>query len=275
MRLGYNTNGMAHHDPIAAVELLAREGYRSVAITVDQSTLNPTRSDWRAQLEELAATLERHQMRSVIETGARFLLDSNRKHWPTLMASAAEDRQRRVAFLCHCLDAARVLGSDCVSLWSGCSDDEVQLEAGLERLGEALEPVLAHAETLQMPIGFEPEPGMFIESMAHFERLLQWVDHPLLQLTLDVGHLYCLGEVPIADYIRRWSERIVNVHLEDMRAGRHEHLMFGEGEMHFPPIIEAFREVNYQGGLHVELSRHSHVAPDALRQAFEFLSPLL
>jgi sugar phosphate isomerase/epimerase len=275
MRLGYNTNGMAHHDPVEAIELLAGEGYRSVAITIDQATLNPCRPDWRVQLEQIAAVLKQQQMRSVIETGARFLLDSHHKHWPTLMASRGEDRQRRIDFLYHCIDVAQILESDCVALWSGASDDQVPLEAGLERLGAAIQPVLAYAESKAMPIGFEPEPGMFIESMAHFERLLQWVDHPLLQLTLDVGHLYCLGEVPIADYIRRWGERLVNVHLEDMRAGRHEHLMFGDGEMHFPPIIEAFREVNYQGGLHVELSRHSHMAPTAIRQSYEFLAPLL
>ena len=62
-----------------------------------------------------------------------------------------------------------------------------------------------------------------------------------LQLTLDVGHLYCQGEVPIADYILRFGPRIVNVHIEDMRAGVHEHLMFGEGEMDFPPILAALR----------------------------------
>ena len=30
MLLGYNTNGLAHHDPYQAVELLAELGYRSV-----------------------------------------------------------------------------------------------------------------------------------------------------------------------------------------------------------------------------------------------------
>jgi L-ribulose-5-phosphate 3-epimerase len=275
MRLGYNTNGMAHHDPVDAIELLANVGYRSVAITVDQSTLNPFRNDWREQLERIAAALKRFEMRSVIETGARFLLDPSRKHWPTLMASQPEDRGRRVEFLRHCIDVAHHLESDCVSLWSGVSDDDIELEGGLERLSKALGPVLAHAESVAIPIGFEPEPGMFIESMAHFERLLQWVDHPQLQLTLDVGHLYCLGEVPIADYVRRWSDRLVNVHMEDMCAGTHEHLMFGDGEMHFPPIIEAFRDVDYRGGVHVELSRHSHMAPEAVRLAFDFLSPLI
>jgi sugar phosphate isomerase/epimerase len=45
--------------------------------------------------------------------------------------------------------------------------------------------------------------------------------------------------------------------------------------MDFPPILAALREVGYGGGLHVELSRHSHAGSDALRRAREFLTPML
>ena len=75
--------------------------------------------------------------------------------------------------------------------------------------------------------------------------------------------------------VARWSSRLVNVHIEDMRAGVHEHLMFGEGEMEFPPIIAALTQNEYTGGVHVELSRHSHEAPAAAARAFRFLSPLV
>ncbi|HEX5105340.1 MAG TPA: sugar phosphate isomerase/epimerase family protein, partial [Pirellulaceae bacterium] len=185
------------------------------------------------------------------------------------------DRQRRIDFLKRAIDAAEALGSDCVSLWSGVREGDASDEATLERLAESLRTVLRHATHSGVTLGFEPEPGMFIDTMKSFSRLLQWIDAPHLQLTLDVGHLWCQGELPIADYIARWGPRIVNVHLEDMRAGVHEHLMFGEGQMHFPPILEALAKTGYQGGLHVELSRHSHEAPIAAKKAYDFLKPLL
>ena len=75
--------------------------------------------------------------------------------------------------------------------------------------------------------------------------------------------------------IRRWADRLVNVHIEDMCRGRHEHLMFGEGEMDFPSIIAALEEINYPGGIFVELSRHSHAAPEAMQQSYEFLRPMV
>ncbi len=56
-----------------------------------------------------------------------------------------------------------------------------------------------------------------------------------------------------------------------MRRGVHDHLMFGEGEIDFPPILQALREVGYTGGVHVELSRHSHDAVRTARAALAFL----
>ena len=101
------------------------------------------------------------------------------------------------------------------------------------------------------------------------------VDASNLGLTIDVGHLHCQGELPIAGRIRAAKNRLKNVHIEDMRAGVHEHLMFGEGEIDFPPVIAALAEIRYDGLLSVELSRHSHEGPEAARCAYNFLRPLI
>ncbi len=275
MLLGYNTNGLAHHDPIDAVELLAEIGYKSVAIAIDHGTLNPLVEDFSHKIEHMQSVLQRCGTRSVIETGARFLLDRATKHEPTLMTADLGGRQRRIDFLCRAIDIARDLGSDCVSFWSGILRDEASDDEALQRLVFGLRQVVDYAEEQGVTLGFEPEPGMFVDTMTSYKRLLQWIDVPHFRLTMDVGHLHCQGETPIEDFIREWGSRIVNVHIEDMRDGVHEHLMFGEGEMDFPPIIDALTEVGYNGGLHVELSRHSHDGPNAARQAFEFLRPLL
>jgi sugar phosphate isomerase/epimerase len=274
MLLGYNTNGLAHHDAASAVDLLAEIGYRSVALTLDHGMLNPYGEDVLEQLAAMRDRLDRNGMRCVIETGARFLLDHQVKHEPTLLSSDSAGRDRRIDFLSRAIIAAKTLGADCVSLWSGILRDEANDSTAWARLTEGLSRVLDVAAEHNVTIGFEPEPGMFIDTMARFEELLDRIDSPHLQLTLDLGHLHCQDETPIADVIRRWSSRLVNVHIEDMRRGVHEHLMFGEGEIDFPPILAALAEVGYAGGLHVELSRHSHDGPNAARQAFRFLVKL-
>ncbi len=271
MRLGYNTNGLAHHDIVQAIELLADIGYRSVAITVDQHVLNPFRPTLQTEVGRVVECLNRLSMHSVVETGARYLLDPRTKHEPTLLSGRPEERGRRIAFLRSSIDLAVALGSDCVSLWSGILRDDIDEAAAFARLTESLSQVIDYARQQGVVVGFEPEPGMFIDTMSRFEQLSQRVASPHLELTLDIGHLHCLGEVPIASQIRRWGSRIVNVHLEDMRHGVHEHLMFGEGEIDFPPVLAALREVGFAGGVHVELSRHSHVGPEVASQAFQAL----
>ena len=121
MLLGYNTNGLAFHRWQDGLELLAETGFQAVAITVDQHCLNPFAANFSSELAEMRRTLERLRLRSVIETGARFLLDPRQKHEPTLISSTAAGRSHRVEFLCRCVDIAKELNSDAVSFWSGVS----------------------------------------------------------------------------------------------------------------------------------------------------------
>lgn len=278
--LAYNTNGLAHHDLIDAIRLLADIGYQGISITLDHGALNPFDKRLESQLSEVAAALQKHQMRCVIETGSRFLLDPQKKHEPTLVTADPAGRARRVEFICRGIDIAARLDADCVSLWSGIAHDGAGQSEATSRLAGGLQPVLAYAAEKQVDLAFEPEPGMLIDSLASYNQLLAElaalkIDATRLRLTIDVGHLHCQGELPIPEKIRQWAGRLANVHIEDMRSKVHEHLMFGEGEIDFPPVIAALAEIRYDGLLSVELSRHSHEGPAAAERALNFLRPLV
>ena len=273
MYLGYNTNGLAHEPLADAIELLAKLGYQGVAITLDHGALDPFDEKFD-QLPAIKELLDQHGMRTVVETGARFLLDPEVKHEPTLVSHGFLARKRRVDFLSRAIVIAKQLGSDCVSLWSGAVKDDANEEAVWDRLIHGLTSIADLAAGNEMAIGFEPEPDMFIDTLDKFQELLDRSSLDL-KLTMDVGHVHCSNEGDIPTLIHHWQERLVNVHIEDMRRGVHEHLMFGEGQMDFPPILAALAEVNYQGGVFVELSRHSDEGPAAAKRAFEFMAPLV
>jgi L-ribulose-5-phosphate 3-epimerase len=280
MFLGYNTNGLSGVDVVQAIDLLRSIGYQGIAITLDRGLLNPYDVGFGEEFERTAALLKQHGMRCVIETGARLLLDPHVKHEPTLVTADPDGRARRVDFLCRAIDAAAILGADCVSLWSGIVRDGVTDQAAMDRLTSGLAQVLEFAERRNVAIGFEPEPGMLIDTLGRYSDLLneldsRRVDTKRLRLTIDIGHLHCQGELPIAVKIREWSDRLVNVHIEDMRAGVHEHLMFGEGEVGFPPVLAALAEVGYAGLVNVELTRHANIGAAAAKQAFDFLQQLV
>lgn len=274
MRLGYNTNGMAHHRLEDAIEILAEIGYESIALTIDQHALNPYAEGFESQLDRVAELLNRHKLACVIETGSRFLLDSHRKHWPTLLGDSADDRGRRRDFLCRAVEIAAKLHADAVSLWSGAAPAEQGHDALMTRLADECQAILEVAEQRDVRLAFEPEPGMFIDTMDMFAELHERIDHPQFGLTLDIGHIHCLDDGNINEHIGVWQHCLFNVHIEDMKRNVHEHLMFGEGEIDFPPILMALRMVRYPFGLHVELSRHSHDAVQTARQAIAHLSVL-
>jgi L-ribulose-5-phosphate 3-epimerase len=277
MRLGYNTNGLAHHRLVDAIDLLGDLGYQSVALTLDAGALDPYEDPTllKRQLGAVESALDRHGMACVIETGARYLLNPQIKHDPTLMDPDPARRAVRLDFLCRAIDLAKILQADCVSLWSGRAPDSVDDVAGMDRLAEAMKPLLAHAEQADMKLAFEPEPGMFIDTLERFHQIDRRLRHPLFQLTIDLGHVHCSREGQIPALLNQWRTRILNIHIEDMVQDVHEHLMFGEGTMDFPTICEGLRQIGYAKGVHVELSRHSHIGVEALRAAKAFLDPLI
>ena len=80
MLLGYNTNGLADVDAVQAIELVHSVGYGGIALYARPRTAQSVccRSS-TSNLQQAADRLQQLGMRSVIETGARFLLDPARE----------------------------------------------------------------------------------------------------------------------------------------------------------------------------------------------------
>lgn len=276
MLLGYGTNSIGDVDPLDAIPALHDLGYRSLAITLDHHTLDPFAANLSERIHCWRAALDASRMACVIETGARHLLDPTHKHEPTLVTADREARDRRVDFLCRAIDIAVEVQATCVSLWSGVVRDAADEEAIWDRLIGSLAPVLEHAAVRGVLLGFEPEPGMVIDTLARYGQLLDRLGRPQpLRLTVDIGHLECMGEWPLDERLRPWADRVVNVHIDDMLSCRHEHLPLGTGDVDFPPILAAIAAAGYRGGLHVELPRQSHRWAETARQSAAFLTPLL
>ncbi|MBS0204566.1 MAG: sugar phosphate isomerase/epimerase [Planctomycetes bacterium] len=272
MRLGYNTNGLTGHRWEQGLELMSEIGYRSIALTIDHHCLNPYADNLASELERARHLLAQYGMISCIETGARFLLDPRHKHEPTLVSPLSGQRAIRVDFLKRCVDIAKSLGSDAVSFWAGTVRDDASRQEAYDRLTAGVRELLEYAQPRDVRLAFEPEPGMLVETFDDYQELLSRVEGPGLGLCVDVGHVHCLEPRPIAEYLAEWHDRIYTIHIEDMQRGVHDHLRFGHGTIDFPPVLQALRDLGYEGGVNVELSRHSHMAPEVMIESFEFLN---
>jgi L-ribulose-5-phosphate 3-epimerase len=262
LSFGYNTNGFAHHKLEDALEIIAETGYRGVAITLDHNHCNPFVME-PADLARLRQLLEKLQLRVVIETGARFLLDPKRKHYPTLVSP---DGLRRA------VDISQELGAECVSFWSGAPDPNLPEHQAWDWLVTGCMQLADHAKRRGVQIAFEPEPGMLVDAMSKFEVLKKHITSARFGLTLDIGHVFCTESAPFRQVYGKFANLIRNIHIEDIRDRKHEHLMFGEGDLDFVSILRVLRDNKYTGLINVELSRDSHRAPEVAARALEFLT---
>ena len=115
-----------------------------MAITIDHTAPAALRRYHAQRLGRLRRLLGELGDASVIETGARFLLDPAEKHEPTLITADARAAPPR-RLLRYAVDCAAALGSDCVSLWSGVLRRGVAAAAAMAWLVEGLEEVLSYA----------------------------------------------------------------------------------------------------------------------------------
>ncbi|GIF10172.1 sugar phosphate isomerase/epimerase family protein [Actinoplanes teichomyceticus] len=269
LRFGYGTNGFANHRLTDTLTILADLGYHGVALTLDHGHLDPFAPGLARRVDAVAADLARLGLSLVIETGARYLLDPWEKHAPTLLH---DERELRIDFLRRAVAVGADLGAEAVSFWAGVRPPGVDERTAWQRLVGGCADVVAAAEEHAVVLGFEPEPGMLVEDIAGWRRLHDALGSPArFGITLDIGHCRCREPEPVPDCVAAVADHLVNVQIDDMRRGVHEHLPFGTGEIDFPPVLAALHAAGYRGLVAVELPRHSHAAPAVAARSIQFL----
>ncbi|MFE5239001.1 MULTISPECIES: sugar phosphate isomerase/epimerase family protein [unclassified Streptomyces] len=272
LRLGYGTNGLTDLRLDDALGLLADLGYDGVGLTLDHMHLDPLAPDLAPRTRQVARRLAGLGLGVTVETGARYVLDPRRKHGPSLLDPDPEGRAARTGLLVRAVEVAADLGAHAVHCFSGITPPDTTTDTAWQRLTDALAPVLDAAARAGVPLAIEPEPGHLLGDLAGFHRLRTLLGDPEpLGLTLDIGHCQCLEPAPPADCVKEAAPWLRHVQIEDMRRGVHEHLPFGDGEIDFPPVLEALDATGYTGLTVVELPRHSHAGPELARSSLDFL----
>ncbi|MFH8807219.1 sugar phosphate isomerase/epimerase family protein [Streptomyces hygroscopicus] len=272
LRFAYGTNGLTDLRLTDALALLSDLGYDGVSLTLDHMHLDPLAPDLASRTRRVARDLERYGLGVAVETGARYVLDARRKHHPTLLDPDPQARAARVDLLLRAVRVAADLGAAAVHCFSGVLPPGEPEETAWRRLADTIGPVADAAAAAGVALAVEPEPGHLLADLAGFHRLRTALGDPAaLGLTLDLGHCQCLEPAPPAACVRAAAPWVRHVQIEDMRRGVHEHLPFGDGEIDFPPVLEALRATGYRGLVGVELPRHSHAGPELARASLRFL----
>ena len=269
LRFAYNTNGCGSHRLGEALDLMAEAGYSGVALTLDHHHLDPFAETWEHDARALRRRLDALGFGSVIETGARFLLDPRAKHEPTLVTAEPEARTRRVAFLARAVEIAAILGSEAMSFWAGVPKPGVDRHEARGWLLDGLAEIVTHAQCAGVVAALEPEPGMLIETPAEWEgagrrRARAGARHrPLPRHT---GGRPGRGGATLGSAARAPSRS-----RSMKRGGAPAPALRRGGHGRCRGVLDALEEVGFEKLVCVELSRESPQADRAIPQSIEWL----
>ena len=162
----------------------------------------------------------------------------------------SDTRDQVVRFLKSRIEFTRELGSDYYSFHAGYrvpyrfgirdydASQVLGRELALEIFGEALKPVLAHAELHGVHIGVENhvvergnQGNLILYDQGDFEVLFQGFDSEFLHLHLDIGHLKVTCESLHLDpraFLTQFRDKIMTVHLHDNDGKVDQHQPFGK-----------------------------------------------
>lgn len=277
MRLSFSTNAFVNYSVFDAVERIGSLGYDAVELLADAPHLyadTVTESD----LSRLRRSLEKAKLQVANINANTAVGYYGRTFWeplfePSLANPDSAARRWRVDYSKKCIDMASILEAPCVSITSGRPVPGALPEQSMALLRESLRELLEYAAEHSVKIGIEYEPGLLVERCEELAAVLSHVNSVHLGANLDLGHSHVLEENP-ETIIRDLGDRIFHVHMEDIKARKHYHLIPGTGDMDFNYLFELLRTYRYGGFVTVELYTYPHRAEHAAREALEFLRKL-
>ncbi len=133
--------------------------------------------------------------------------------------------------------------------------DKTEWQLMLDRTCE-----LVHvAEEHDVVIAEEFEPGFIVGSTQELLWLFDALPSRCLAANLDLGHAFLCDPNPMLS-IQQLGAKIAHCHIENMKAGIHEHLLPWEGDMALHTYLSALRQIGYRGGLALDLYKHDYEA---------------
>jgi len=278
MKLAFSTNAYTRFGLSDAMRGIKRAGFDGVEILADIPHAYPDAID-----DSLIANVRR----ALDETGltvSNINCNCSFGYWkdappepyfePSLISPNPQHRADRTRLILKALDFAKAIGAANISITSGRCLGGMPPDRAAKQFAESIKPILDRAQSLDVKVGIECEPGLYLEYVAELREWIDRVGSPVFGANLDIGHSQVIGE-SIPDVVRMLGDRIWNLHVEDIPGRKHYHMIPGEGTLDWKSLIAALRDIRYERFLTVELYTHTENPQDAAERSRRFLRALL
>lgn len=274
MKLAFSTNAYTRHSLPDAMRGIKRAGFAGVEILADIPHAYPDSLD-QHRINEIRRELD-HLNLAVSNINANctfgYWKDAPPEPYfePSLISPQAQHRADRTRLIFKTLEFAKAVEAANISITSGRMLAGMTPIKAAAQFAESIKPILDRADSLGINIGIECEPGLYLEYITELRDWIDRLDHPRLGANLDVGHSQVIGE-NIPQVVKLLSERIWNLHIEDIPDRKHYHMIPGEGTMDWPALRQALNEIRYDRFLTVELYTHTDDPQTAAERSYQFL----
>lgn len=162
------------------------------------------------------------------------------------------------------------LGGSILQVTDGGKPDGRYSAESLRQMGESMNALGRIAQDHGLTLGYHPHVGTLGESEEGVRRILAATDAKLVKLIADTGHL-TLGGMNPAKIIRKYRDRLILVHLKDVRKDAHQAAResrgtlrarkylfceIGSGALDLATIRDVLRETSYHGWIIAELDSY-------------------
>jgi sugar phosphate isomerase/epimerase len=188
-------------------------------------------------------------------------------------------REANVKYLRKCVRVANMLRATHITThvgyYNGLRGWSWARREALQRLVSSLKGVLEHCKKYEVTLALEnvnpmPEGSEFFylgDSIKDIEFLFSRLRSCWIKLCLDLGHAHT-NEGVVA-YIKKFGDKIINVHYHDNNGTYDDHLKVGEGSIRWRDVGAAFKKIGYCGPFISETSgQKPHEAMRALQRFF-------
>lgn len=185
-------------------------------------------------------------------------------------------RAQAKEFMGRTMRIAHWAGIDSVLVVPGIVTPDVRYDEALENAMTTLRELLPTAEQLQVCMAVENVWNKFLLSPTEMRDFVDQFDSPYVGAFFDIGNILPYG------YPEQWisilGARIKKVHAKDFRVNVGNldgFVMLMEGDVNWPAVMRALRDIGYEGPLTAEYWKYPHSLEAMLRHCKASLDAIL
>ncbi|SHF37554.1 Sugar phosphate isomerase/epimerase [Caldanaerobius fijiensis DSM 17918] len=227
MKTGFRTVGFSKWNIFDALKKIKEIGYEGVELCLEHPDMQSEKMD-----DEMIADVRRYldgiglEIASVSYHGDNDPLDV------------------KISNTYKAIDIANKIGASILII--NCEKKSNEVAGQYESLVKRMKDFASYAEQRGIVLAFEPEPLLIIQTVDDMIRLMDDVCSDNLKVNMDVGHTY-ITDPDLPEAILKLKDKIVHVHLEDIKNKVHSHLYPLDGDIDYKKMFHAFEEIGYNG----------------------------